>query len=142
MRFMVIVKANKDSEAGKLPSEKLMVAMGKLNEEMIKAGVMLAGEGLQPSSKGARVTFNGAKRTVVDGPFAETKELIGGFWILQVKSKAEVLEWVKKVPFENGEEVEIRLISEAADFEAAIKTKEGAETLAAETAFRAKHSKG
>ena len=141
MRFMVMVKANKDSEAGKLPSEKLIVAMGKLNEEMIKAGVMLTGEGLQPSSKGARVTFNGAKRTVVDGPFAETKELIGGFWILQVKSKAEVLEWVKKVPFEDGEEVEIRLISEAADFEPAIKTKEGAETLAAETAFRASHSK-
>ncbi len=117
------------------------MAMGKLNEEMIKAGVMLAGEGLQPSSKGSRVTFNGGKRTVVDGPFAETTELIGGFWILQTKSKTEVLEWVKKVPFENGEEMEIRQISEAEDFEPAIKTKEGAETLAAEAAFRAKQAK-
>jgi hypothetical protein len=141
MRFMVMVKASKDSEAGKLPDEKLIVAMGKLNEEMIKAGVMLTGEGLLQSSKGSRVTFNGAKRTVVDGPFAETKELIGGFWILQVKSKAEVLEWVKKVPFEDGEEIEIRQISEAADFEPAITTKEGAETLAAEAAFRQKQGK-
>ena len=138
MRFMVMVKASKEFEAGKLPSEDLIVAMGKLNDEMIKAGVLLAGEGLQPSSKGARVTFSGAKRTVVDGPFAEIKELIGGFWILQVKSKAEVLEWVKKVPFADGEEIEIRQISEAADFEPVIKTKEGAETLAAETAFRQK----
>ena len=141
MRFMVIVKSNADSEAGKLPDEKLMVAMGKLNEEMIKAGVMLAGEGLQPSSKGARVTFNGTKRTVVDGPFAETKELIGGFWILQTKSKAEVLEWVKKVPFENGEVVEIRQVHEAEDFEPAVKTQEGRDTLAAEVAFRARQGK-
>ena len=141
MRFIVMVKANKDSEAGKLPDEKLIVAMGKLNEEMIKAGVLLAGEGLQPSSKGARVKFEGAKRSVVDGPFAETKELIGGFWILQTKSKAEVIEWVKRVPFDNGEEIEIRQISEAADFEPAIKTAEGAQTLAAETAFRAKQAK-
>lgn len=138
MRFMVIVKANREFEDGKLPSEELLVAMGKLNDEMIKAGVLLAGEGLQPSSKGARVTFSGSKRTVVDGPFAEIKELIGGFWILQVKSKAEVLDWVKKVPFADGEEIEIRQISEAADFEPVIKTKEGAETLAAETAFRQK----
>jgi len=141
MRFMVMVKANKDSEAGKLPDEKLIVAMGKLNEDMIKAGVLLAGEGLQPSSKGARVKFSGTTRTVVDGPFAETKELIGGFWILQVKSKADVIEWVKRVPFDNGEEIEIRQISEAADFEPATKTAEGAATLAAETAFRAKQGK-
>ena len=141
MRFMVMAKANKDSEAGKLPDEKLIVAMGKLNEDMIKAGVLLAGEGLQPSSKGARVKFSGTTRTVVDGPFAETKELIGGFWILQVKSKADVIEWVKRVPFDNGEEIEIRQISEAADFEPATKTAEGAATLAAETAFRAKQGK-
>ena len=141
MRFMVIVKANKDSEAGKLPDEKLLIAMGKFNEEMIKAGVMVSGEGLLASSKGMRVSFNGAKRTVVDGPFAETKELVAGFWVLQTKSRAEVLEWVKKVPFENGEEIEIRQISEAEDFEPVIKTKEGAETLAKEAAFRsqAKH---
>ena len=141
MRFLVMVKANKDSEAGKLPDEKLIVAMGKLNDEMIKAGVLLSGEGLQPSSKGSRVTFSGAERSVVDGPFAETKELIGGFWILQAKSKAEVIEWVKRVPFDSGEEIEIRQISEAADFEPAIKTPEGAATLAAETAFRAKQAK-
>ena len=137
MRFMVIVKANKDSEAGKMPEEKLLVAMGKLNEEMIKAGVMLSGEGLLPSAKGMRVTFNGSKRSVVDGPFTESKELVGGFWVLQTKSRAEVLEWVKKVPFENGEEIEIRQISEPEDFEPIIKTKEGAETLAKEAAFRA-----
>src|SRR5689334_24824520 len=97
MRFMVIVKANKDSEAGQMPEEKLLIAMGKLNEEMIKAGVMLSGEGLLPSAKGMRVTFNGSKRSVVDGPFTETKELVAGFWVLQTKSLAEVLEWVKKV---------------------------------------------
>jgi hypothetical protein len=136
MRFMVIVKANADSEAGKLPSEKELVEMGKLNEEMIKAGIMLAGEGLLASSKGARVTFKGSKRTVVDGPFTETKELVAGFWILQTKSLADVLEWVKKVPFEDGE-IEVRQVAEAEDFEPVIKTKEGAETLAKEAAFRA-----
>ena len=98
MRFMVMVKADKDSEAGVLPSEQLLAEMGKFNEELVKAGVMLAGEGLQPSSKGARVRFSGDKRTVIDGPFAETKELIAGFWIWQVKSKEEAIEWVKRCP--------------------------------------------
>src|ERR1700681_1807694 len=98
MRFMVIVKATKDSEAGVLPDEKLLTEMGKYNEELVKAGVMLAGEGLQPSSKGARVRFSGGKRTVIDGPFTETKELIAGFWLWQVKSKEEAIEWVKRCP--------------------------------------------
>src|SRR5881296_3463385 len=105
MRFMVIVKANKDSEAGVLPDEKILTAMGKFNEQLAKAGVMLAGEGLQASSKGARVRFAGAKRTVIDGPFAETKELIAGFWIWQVKSKDEAIAWLKRAPFEDGFEV-------------------------------------
>jgi len=119
MRFMVIVKATKDSEAGALPDEKLLAEMGKFNEELVKAGVLLAGEGLHPSSKGARVRFSGAKRTVIDGPFAETKELIAGFWLLQVKSKEEVIEWVKRSPnpFPGTEsEIEIRQVFEAADF--------------------------
>ena len=119
MRFMVIVKATKDSEAGALPDEKLLAEMGKFNEELVKAGVMLAGEGLHPSSKGARVRFSGAKRTVIDGPFAETKELIAGFWLLQVKSKEEVIEWVKRSPnpFPGTEsEIEIRQVFEADDF--------------------------
>jgi hypothetical protein len=119
MRFMVMVKATADSEAGVLPSEELLAAMGKFNEELVKAGVMLAGEGLQPSSKGARVKFSGGKRTVVDGPFAETKELIAGFWIFQVKSKEEAIEWVKRCPdpFPGGEaEIEIRQVFEAEDF--------------------------
>jgi len=137
---MVIVKADQKSEAGVLPDEKLLVAIGKLNEEMIKAGVMLAGEGLQPSSKGARVKFSGGKRTVTDGPFSETKELVGGFWLIQVKSKEEAIEWASRVPFEDGE-IEIRQVSEASDFEPAIKTAAGAEVLAAEAAFRAKHAK-
>ena len=98
MRFMVMVKATKDSEAGVLPDEKLLTEMGKYNEELVKAGVMLAGEGLQPSSKGARVKFSGGKRTVIDGPFAETKELVAGFWLWQVKSKEEAIEWVKRCP--------------------------------------------
>src|SRR5436305_6307272 len=98
MRFMVIVKASKESEAGVLPDEKLLTEMGKFNEELVKAGVMLAGEGLQPSSKGVRVRFSGEKRTVIDGPFAETKELIAGFWLWQVKSKEEAIEWVKRSP--------------------------------------------
>jgi hypothetical protein len=114
MRVMVIVKANKDSEAGKLPDEKILNAMGKFNEELVKAGVMLAGEGLQASSKGARVRFAGGKRSVIDGPFAETKELIAGFWLWQVKNLAEAIEWLKRAPFEDTE-VEIRQVFEAAD---------------------------
>lgn len=118
MRFMVIVKATKDSEAGVLPSEKLLAEMGKFNEELVKAGVLLAGEGLQPSSKGARVRFAGKKRTVMDGPFAETKELIAGFWLWQVKSLEEAIEWVKRCPnpFEGESEIEIRQVFEADDF--------------------------
>ena len=121
MRFMAIVKANKDSEAGVPPSKDLLAAMGKFNEEMAKAGVLLAAEGLQASSKGARVRFSGPKRTVIDGPFAETKELIAGFWILQVRSKEEAIEWIKRCPspFENQEsEIEIRQVFEASDFSA------------------------
>jgi len=115
MRFLVIVKANKDSEAGKLPSPELLNEMGKFNEELVKAGVMLAAEGLHPSSKGARVSFSGDKRTVIDGPFAETKELIAGFWLWKVKSKAEAIEWLKRAPFPDGE-VEIRQVFEPEDF--------------------------
>jgi len=116
---MVMVKAIPSSEADVMPSEKLLADMGKFNEELVKAGVMLAGEGLQPSSKGARVRFSGNKRTVIDGPFAETKELVAGFWLLQVKSKAEAIEWIKRCPnpFENEEsEIEIRQVFEAEDF--------------------------
>src|SRR4030088_3382146 len=119
MGFMVIVKATKDSEAGVMPSEKLLAAMGKYNEELVKAGVMLAGEGLQPSSKGKRVKFSGAKRTVIDGPFTETKELIAGFWLWQVRSMDEAIEWAKRCPnpFEEGEsEITIRQVFEADDF--------------------------
>ena len=118
MRFMVIVKANKDSEAGVMPSEELLAAMGKYNEELVKAGVLVAAEGLQPSSKGARVRFSGQTRTVVDGPFAETKELIAGFWIFKVKSKQEAIDWVKRSPnpFDGESEIEIRQIFEAEDF--------------------------
>lgn len=115
MRFMVLVKADKDSEAGVLPDEKLLTAMGKYNEELAKAGVLLAGEGLHPSSKGVRVRFSGDKRTVIDGPFAETKELVAGFWLWQVKSKEEAIEWLKRAPFDNTE-VEIRQVFEAEDF--------------------------
>jgi len=113
---MVIVKASKESEAGVLPSSEILAEMGKFNEELVKAGVMLAGEGLQASSKGARVRFEGKKRTVIDGPFAETKELIAGFWLWQVKSKEEAIEWLKRAPFDGGTEVEIRQVFEAADF--------------------------
>ena len=119
MRFMVIVKATKDSEAGVMPSRELLTEMGKFNEELVKAGVMLAGEGLQPSSKGARVKFAGNKRTVVDGPFPETKELVAGFWLWQVKSKQEAIEWVKRCPHPMpGEDavIEIRQLFEAEDF--------------------------
>jgi hypothetical protein len=115
---MVIVKADKNSEAGVLPSQELLTAMGKYNEELVKAGVMLAGEGLQPTSKGARVKFSGTNRTVIDGPFAESKELIAGFWIFNVKSKQEAIEWVKRCPnpMEGESEIEIRQIFEAEDF--------------------------
>jgi hypothetical protein len=115
MRFMVIVKADQKSEAGVLPDKKLLTDMGKFNEELAKAGVMLAGEGLQPSSKGARVKFSGNKRTVIDGPFSETKELVAGFWLWQVRSKEEAIEWLKRAPFQEGE-VEIRQVFEAEDF--------------------------
>jgi hypothetical protein len=119
MRFMVMVKATRNSEAGAMPSEKLLAEMGKFNEELVKAGVMLAGEGLHPSSKGTRVKFSGGKRTVIDGPFAETKELVAGFWLWQVKSKEEAIEWVKRCPDPMpGEEseIEIRQVFEAEDF--------------------------
>ena len=116
MRVMVIVKESEQSEAGALPPRELLAAMGKYNEKLIKAGVMLAGEGLQPSSTGKRVKFDGKKRTVIDGPFAETKELVGGFWLWQVKSMDEAVEWLKRAPFDGGTEVEIRRVSEAEDF--------------------------
>ena len=116
MRVMVIVKANKDSEAGVMPSEKVLAEMGKYNEELVKAGVMLAGEGLHPSSKGKRVRFSGTQRTVIDGPFAESKELIAGFWLWQVKSMDEAVAWLRRAPFDDGAEVEIRPVFEADDF--------------------------
>lgn len=118
MRFMVIVKASKESEAGIMPSEELLTAMGKYNEELVNAGIMLAGEGLQPSSKGARIRFLGNDRTVIDGPFAETKELIAGFWLIQVKSLDEAIEWMKRCPnpMEGESEIEIRQVFEAEDF--------------------------
>jgi len=118
MKFMILLKADKNTEAGVLPDEKMLTEMGKYNEELVKAGVMLAGEGLQPSSRGARVKFSGTKRTVVDGPFAETKELIAGFWMIQVKSKEEAIEWVKRCPnpLEGEAEIEIRQVYEASDF--------------------------
>jgi hypothetical protein len=113
---MVIVKASKESEAGVLPSTELLASMGKYNEQLVKAGVMLAGDGLQPSSKGKRIKFSGKKRTVTDGPFAETKELVAGYWIWQVRSIEEAEEWLKRAPFDGGEEVEIRQVFETADF--------------------------
>jgi hypothetical protein len=116
MRFMVIVKASKESEAGEMPSQQILTEMGKYNEQLVKAGVMLAGEGLQPTSRGKRVRFSGNQRTVIDGPFAETKELIAGFWLFQTKSMDEAIEWVKRAPFDGGAEVEIRQVFEADDF--------------------------
>ncbi len=116
MRVMVLVKANKDSEAGAMPSRELLAAMGHFNEELVKAGVMLAGDGLQPSSKGKRVRFSGGSRTVVDGPFTETKELVAGFWLWQAGSMDEAVQWLKRAPFDGGEEVEIRPVFEASDF--------------------------
>lgn len=118
MRFMIIVKATEDSEAGKMPSTELLSAMGAFNEELVNAGVLLAGEGVHPSSKGARIRYDGATRTVIDGPFAETKELIAGFWLLQVKSKEEAIEWMKRCPnpFDVPSEIEIRQVFEMEDF--------------------------
>jgi hypothetical protein len=144
MRFMIIVKATKDSEAGVMPDEKLLTEMGKYNEELVRAGVMLAGEGLHPSSKGARVRFSGAQRTVVDGPFAETKELIAGFWLWQVKSLEEAIEWVKRCPnpMPGESEIEIRQVFEAEDFgkEFTPELREQEERLRAETERLAKSS--
>ena len=118
MKFMIIVKASPESEAGKMPSEAMLTAMGKYNEELVKAGVMLAGEGLHPSSRGVRVHFSGDKRTVTDGPFSETKELIAGFWLIQVKSREEAIEWVKRCPnpMESDSDIEIRQVFDAEDF--------------------------
>jgi hypothetical protein len=116
MRFIVMVPASKESEAGVMPDTKLLTEMGKFNEEMVKAGVMLAGEGLQPTSKGARIKFSGGKTSVIDGPFTESKELVAGFWIIQVKSKEEAIAWMKRAPFGDGVVLEIRQIFEAADF--------------------------
>ena len=143
MRFMVLVKADKNSEAGVMPDQKLLAEMGKFNEELAKAGVMLAGEGLHPSSKGARVRFSGDKRTVIDGPFAETKELIAGYWIFKVKSKQEAIDWVKRCPnpFPGTEsEIEIRQVFEADDFGEAFtpELRKQEERLAAQAAENAK----
>src|ERR1700680_2978297 len=133
MRFMVLVKASKESEAGVLPSKEEFAEMGQFNEQMIKAGVMLAGEGLQASSKGARINYSGEKPVVTDGPFTETKELVAGFWLIQVKSKEEAIEWLKRAPFKEGE-VEIRQVFEASDFPADIFPTE--EAAAREQALR------
>ena len=120
MRFMMLLKADRNTEAGKMPDEAILVARGKYNEELIKAGVLLAGEGLQPSSKGARVRFAGGRTTVVDGPFAETKELIAGFWMIQVKSKEEAIEWAKRCPASENETIEVRQVQEMSDFPAEV----------------------
>jgi hypothetical protein len=141
MRFMIIVKADRNSEAGVMPSTELLEQMGKYNEELVKAGILLAGEGLQPSSKGARVRFSGSKRTVIDGPFSETKELIAGFWLWQVRSKEEAIEWVKRAPnpFPGSEsEIEIRQVFEAEDFgdEFTPELREQEERLRSEVAAR------
>jgi hypothetical protein len=140
MRFMVMVKADKNSEAGVMPSEQLLADMGKYNEELVKAGVLLAGEGLHPSSKGARVRFSGSKRTVIDGPFPETEDLVAGFWLLQVKSKEEAIEWVKRCPnpMPGESEIEIRQVFEAEDFGAEFtpELREQEERLRAEIATK------
>jgi hypothetical protein len=137
MRVMVFVKANKDSEAGVMPSTELLTAMGKFNEELVKAGVLLAADGLHASSKGKRVKFSGQQRAVIDGPFAETKELIAGYWLWQVKSIEEAVEWLKRAPFDGGTEVEIRPVFEAADFGARLTP----ELKAQEERLRAKSAK-
>jgi hypothetical protein len=136
MRFMIIVKASADSEAGRMPSTELLSAMGRYNEELVNAGVLLAGEGLHPSSRGARVRFQGGGRTVIDGPFGETKELIAGFWLIQVKSMDEAVEWVKRAPMLDGDEIEIRQVFEAEDFGAELtpELREQEERLRAQTA--------
>ena len=136
MRFMIIVKATEDSEAGKMPSTELLTAMGKFNEELVNAGVLLAGEGLHPSSKGARIRYDGASRTVIDGPFSETKELVAGFWLIQVKSKEEAIEWMKRCPnpMEVPSEIEIRQVFEMEDFGDAATP----EVIAQEEALRAR----
>lgn len=140
MKFMVIVKASKDSEAGVMPSRELLTEMGKFNEELVKAGVMLAGEGLHPTSKGARIRFSGTKRTVIDGPFTESKELIAGFWLWQVKSKEEAIEWLKRCPNPHNDdsEVEIRQVFELDDFGPALtpELKEQEERLRAQSAAK------
>jgi len=138
MRFMMLVKASQESEAGVMPSGGLVAEMGEFNETMAKAGVLLAGEGLHPSSKGARVTYTGRGRLVTDGPFAETKELLAGFWMIQVASRAEALEWASRVPFTNGEVVEVRQVFEASDFPADVLPPEAA---AREEALRAELQK-
>ncbi|GAA0704786.1 hypothetical protein FHW84_002857 [Dyella sp. SG562] len=143
MRFMLMVRATQDSEAGAMPSEAILTAMGKYNEELVKAGVLLAGEGLHPSSRGARVRFAGSQRTVIDGPFAETKELIAGFWLIQVKSLEEAIEWVKRCPnpFEGESDIEIRRVFEAEDFGAEFtpELREQEERLRAQVAARPAH---
>ena len=142
MRFMVLVKANKDSEAGVLPNEQELVEMGKFNDELVKAGVMLAGEGLQSSARGKRIKFTpGGKTTITDGPFAETKELLAGFWMVEMKSMGEVVAWFKRCPSSVGE-IEIRQVFDSADFEPVIKTDAGRAVLAAEDEFRKRASKG
>lgn len=140
MRFMVIVKASAESEAGVLPDEKILTEMGRFNEELGKAGVVLAGEGLHPSSKGVRVRFEGSRRTVIDGPFTETKELIAGFWLWQVASRDEAIEWLKRAPFDGGTEVELRPVFEPDDFGPALtpELREQEDRLRAETEKRAK----
>ena len=138
MKFMVIVKASEESEAGKMPSEQLMTEMGKFNEELVKAGVLLAGEGLHPSVNGARIRFSGDKRTVIDGPFSETRELVAGFWLIQVKSREEAIEWMKRCPnpMEGESEIEIRQVFEMEDFGDAMtpQLREQEERLRAQTA--------
>jgi hypothetical protein len=136
MKFMILVKADKNSEAGLLPDEKLLTEMGNYNEELAKAGVMLVGEGLHPTSKSARIKFSGGKQTVTNGPFPESKDLIAGFWIWQVNSKDEAIEWIKRAPFGNGTEIEIRQVHEAEDFGEAFapKLKEQEERVAAQMA--------
>jgi hypothetical protein len=138
MRVMVFVKASKESEAGQMPTTQLLAEMGRYNEELVRAGIMQAGEGLHPSSKGKRVRFSGSQRTVIDGPFAETKELIAGFWIWKVKSIDEAVEWLKKAPFDGGTEIEMRPIFDAADFGAELtpELREQEERLRAEVAAR------
>jgi hypothetical protein len=140
MRFMVIVKADKNSEAGVMPSREILTAMGKFNEQLVKAGVMLAGEGLHPTSKGKRVKFSGGRHTITDGPFAESKELIAGFWLWQVRSMDEAVEWLKRSPFDGGTEIEIRQVFETDDFGAEMtpELKEQEERLRAEVSKRSK----